>query len=75
MVLVNSFNGAGDTFTPTWINVIAFWAIELPVAYFLSFSFGFAETGVFIAIVVGETIMTFIAFLVFRKGKWKLKEV
>lgn len=75
MVLVNSFNGAGDTFTPTWINVIAFWLIEIPLAYFLSFEFELRERGVFISIVVAESVMTLIAFFVFRKGKWKLREV
>jgi putative MATE family efflux protein len=75
MVLVNSFNGAGDTSTPLKINVFAFWMIEIPLAWFLAIKSGMNEEGVFIAIVIAETIMTIIAWLVFRRGKWKLKEV
>jgi len=75
MVLVNSFNGAGDTSTPLKINIMAFWVIEIPLAWVLAMKVGLREEGVFIAIVVAETIMTFTAWFVFRKGKWKLKEV
>ncbi len=75
MVLVNSFNGAGDTATPTKINLVAFWLIEIPLAYFLAIYAGMQETGVFIAIVVAETILTIIALILFRQGKWKLNEV
>ena len=75
MVLVNSFNGAGDTSTPLKINIFAFWLIEIPLAWLLALKSGMNEEGVFVAIVIAESFMTFMAWMVFRKGKWKLKEV
>ena len=75
MVLVNAFNGAGDTMTPLKINVFAFWMVEIPLAYFMAVKWGMNETGVFVAIVVAESLMTITAWLIFRRGKWKLKEV
>lgn len=75
MVLVNSFNGAGDTSTPLRINIVAFWMIEIPLAYFLAITSGMNEEGVCLAILIAETFMTITAYFVFRKGKWKLKEV
>lgn len=75
MVLVNSFNGSGDTITPTWINVCCFWLFEIPLAYLLAIWSGMHETGVFVAIVIAETMMTLTSYLVFRRGKWKLNQI
>ncbi len=75
MVLINSFNGAGDTRTPTLINLVAFWIIEIPLAYFLAISLNLRENGVFVSIVLAETILTLMAFYFFRKGDWKLMQV
>ena len=75
MVLVNSFNGAGDTSTPLKINIFAFWLVEIPLAWLLAIKAGFDEEGVFIAILVAESLMTVIAWRVFKRGKWKQKVV
>jgi Na+-driven multidrug efflux pump len=57
------------------INVFAYWFIEIPLAWFLALKAGLNEEGVFYAIVIAESTMTLIAWIVFRRGKWKLKEV
>ena len=75
MVMVQSFNGAGDTATPTKINLISFWMIEIPLAWFLAKVAGMEQDGVYVAIVVAETVMTILAIWLFRKGKWKEKQV
>nr|MBC8484593.1 MATE family efflux transporter [Bacteroidota bacterium] len=75
MVLVQAFNGAGDTVTPTKINLFCFWLLEIPLAYLFAITAGIGETGVYYAIVVAETMMTILAAYLFMKGKWKLKEV
>ena len=75
MVMIQAFNGAGDTRTPTKINIISFWIIEIPLAYFLANLYGFNELGVYMAIIVAESIMTSIAMWLFKKGKWKLQKV
>lgn len=71
MVLVSAFNGAGDTWTPTKINIIAFWLFQIPFAYLLAKYFNLGSTGVFIAIPVAEVGITIAAFILFRRGKWK----
>jgi putative MATE family efflux protein len=75
MVLVGTLNGAGDTVTPTWINFFCYWILEIPVAYLLSVTFGWKETGVFVSILAAETAMTLLALYFVRRGKWKLREV
>jgi len=75
MVITQSFNGAGDTYTPTLLNLVCFWLIEIPLAYTLSIINGFNERGVFWAIVIAESILTILGIIVFSKGKWKLREV
>lgn len=76
MVMVQAFNGAGDTRTPTYINILCFWIIEIPVAYYLANYFNnMNESGVYTAIIIAESIMTIIAMWLFKKGKWKSQKV
>ncbi len=74
-VMINSINGAGDTATPVWINFIAFWLLEIPLAYIFTNVLDLHINGVCYAILIGEAAMTIIAIAIFRRGKWKLKEV
>jgi putative MATE family efflux protein len=71
MVMANAFNGAGDTRTPTWINLFGFWAFQIPLAYVLAVLLKMGPTGVFIAIPVAETAISIVAYILFKKGKWK----
>ena len=71
MVMTQALNGAGDTRTPTIINLIGFWLFQIPFAYLLSTVFDLKSTGAFIAIPVAETFIALIAWFYFRKGKWK----
>jgi Na+-driven multidrug efflux pump len=71
MVMVQSLNGAGDTKTPTRINLISFWLFQIPLAYLLVKVFKLGVEGVFIAIPVAETFLALSAWYYFRKGKWK----
>jgi Na+-driven multidrug efflux pump len=73
MVMANAFNGAGDTRTPTIINLFGFWGLQIPLAWLLSKTFQMGPVGVFIAIPVAETAISITAFFIFRKGKWKTK--
>jgi len=75
MVMVQAFNGAGDTRTPTLINIVCFWIIEIPVAYYLAKMNGMDEYGVYTAIIIAESIMTIIAMWLFKKGHWKTEKV
>ncbi len=75
MVLVQSLNGAGDTKTPTWINLGCFWLFEIPLAYVLAIFLGLQEQGVFYAIIIAESAMTLTALYFVKGGQWKLKTV
>ncbi|MFT3794018.1 MATE family efflux transporter [Flavobacterium sp.] len=71
MVMINAFNGAGDTWTPTKVNLVGFWFFQIPLAYFLAKALKMGPEGVFIAIPVAETAITIASFILFKRGKWK----
>lgn len=75
MVLGQSFNGAGDAWTPTIINLFVFWLLEIPLAYTLAISFGLGPHGVFLAITIAFSMLAIISAAVFRKGHWKSRVV
>ena len=75
MVLINSFNGAGDTWTPTWVNLLCFWLFQIPLAWVLAQTLGMGPWGVHIAVMLGFSSEAVVAGLLFRRGKWKHKQV
>jgi putative MATE family efflux protein len=75
MVMMSSFNGAGDTWTTTWVNLFGFWLLQVPLAYLLDKYFNMGITGVFIAIPIAEASMAVASFFLFRTGKWKKVKV
>lgn len=75
MVMVNAFNGAGDTWTPTIINFFGFWLFQIPLAYYLAKTMGMNETGVFIAVPAAETAISIAGIILFRMGRWKKVKV
>lgn len=75
MVMTSTFNGAGDTTTPTLINFFGFWLFQIPLAFILAKHFNMGPDGVFIAIPVAETGIAIAGYLLFKKGSWKTKQV
>jgi putative MATE family efflux protein len=75
MVMVQAFNGAGDTFTPTVINLSCYWLFQIPLAYTLSIVLKLGASGVFWAIPIAETLLTVLAIIYFRRGRWKAMKV
>jgi len=75
MVITQSFNGAGDTWTPTIINLFVFWLWELPLAYTLAIILGLGPRGVFLAIMIAFSSLAVVSALVFRRGRWKTRVV
>jgi len=71
MVLISTFNGAGDTWTPTKVNFFGFWLFQIPMAYLLAKYFELGPTGVFIAIPVAEVGIAIAGYILFKKGRWK----
>lgn len=71
MVVTNAFNGAGDTWTPTVINLFIFWVWEIPLAYALAITAGIGPRGIFTAIAVAFSTLAVVSALLFRRGRWK----
>ena len=72
MIITQALNGAGDTRTPTLINFLCFWVLQIPLAYWLATDVSMGPNGVFVAIVVSESLVTVLSVIVFRAGRWKL---
>ena len=75
MVVVQAFNGAGDTTTPTIVNLFCYWLWEIPLAYLLALPLGMGPRGVFLAIAIAESTTVCVGAAVFRRGRWKQKKV
>jgi putative MATE family efflux protein len=75
MVLTQSFNGAGDTWTPTVINIFVFWLWEIPLAYALAYGFGLGPRGVFISVAIAFSTLAVVSAVAFRRGRWKTRVI
>jgi len=75
MVMLQAFNGAGDTVTPTVVNLFGFWLLEIPLAYVLAIPVRFGPTGVYYSIVVAEAAIAVAGVLIFRRGRWKAQKI
>jgi putative MATE family efflux protein len=75
MVSVQAFNGAGDTATPTWINVVFFWLIQIPLSWLLAIGLDWQHSGVFWGVFISETSVGLFTLWLFTRGKWKTAQV
>jgi putative MATE family efflux protein len=75
MVMLQSFNGAGDTLTPTIVNFFGFWLFEIPLAYWLAIKLGLQTRGVYFSIVIAEGSIALASVLLFRRGRWKKQQI
>ena len=75
MVMTQSFNGAGDTLTPTLINFVGFWLFQIPLAYTLAILLDIGIPGVFAAISIAESLIAVAGIMIFRQGKWKAMKI
>ena len=74
MIVTQALNGAGDTFTPTGLNIVCFWIVQVPLAYWLATETFGNPNGVFVSIVISESLLTVLSIIVFRRGSWKHKQ-
>lgn len=75
MVMVQAFNGAGDTMTPTRLNLVCFWCLQIPMAYVLARTLEIGPTGVFWSVAISEAILAVLSIAMFRRGRWKESKI
>jgi len=75
MVMLQAFNGAGDTITPTIVNLFGFWFLEIPLAYWLAIKLGMHTHGVYFSIVIAEASIAAAGIGLFKRGRWKRQEI
>ena len=75
MVMVQAFNGAGDTTTPTWINLVCYWLLQIPLGYGLAVVLDRGPAGVFVSIAVSQIALAIVGSLWFRRGAWKRRAI
>jgi len=73
--LTQSFNGAGDTRTPTLINLVCLWMLEIPLAWVLAYPLGLGPTGVFTSVSVAFSVLALVSAVIFKQGRWKTQKV
>jgi putative MATE family efflux protein len=75
MIMLQAFNGAGDTVTPTWVNLFGFWFLEIPLAYWLAIPMGLRSKGAYFSIVIAECAIALAGVILFRRGRWKHQRI
>ncbi len=75
MVMLQAFNGAGDTVTPTIVNFFGFWLLEIPLAWFLAIPTRMRSNGVFWSIVIAEAAIAAAGIVLFKRGRWKAQQI
>ncbi len=75
MIMLQAFNGAGDTVTPAWVNLFGFWFLEIPLAYWLAIPMNLQSKGVYFSIVIAECSIALAGILLFQRGKWKKQKI
>jgi Na+-driven multidrug efflux pump len=75
MVLLQALNGAGDTLTPTYVNLFGFWILEIPLAWYLAMHTSMRVNGVFVSVVVAQTVIVLISLILFRQNRWMRQKI
>src|ERR1700756_63348 len=75
MVMLQAFNGAGDTITPTWVNLFGFWFLEIPLAYWLAIPVNLRSKGAFFSIVIAECSIALAGIILFKRGRWRKQKI